>query len=1293
MEYYASEVVTPPLALVALLGCPALHGRVGEYLRAAQKPPINSLGVAEPSAAPRLFGERKPSSGASKGGILKVGWFAKHRQQRPAVAVLFLEREAAVGDPAAWTRILAALEAVRVATRPRGARTVIVVVQPPGEPPAELPEERLGPICRQGGIERRWVVGLSAAEGEAGLRRLARLLHEAAGAFYLDDARRRLAAHAERRAAPPELSACVAFKAAALAEFRADWATAVKTYQTAYAELCRAPRAGIAPLQRWAELCAVAELVHLKVVTLLLHQQRVGEALAQFRGHMGALQRPPLPLPPGAAAVHAGWLTRQYAVMGGLLATRVDPALLPRQRDARPAYFFVAAANAAIERRRGAARARDAAPATGALASAPALVPGPYVGQLVTRDGSPPGQRVLDAAYERHSAAAEAAMGAEHTARALARLQQAHDLVARDSGGRQGGLAYHLAALMAREHLIANDAAAARRLLDSVAGMYRRERWEVPLAAALLELRECAARLKLSKEHVTYSLELSAMRRCLDAAQRTAIAQAAVAALATAPGEPPGLAEPAAPLSFQVRPVNDSLLGVFALWAGFETCGGAGSAVDAPVSAEQLRFGVALWSNVPVELAEAAVQVVVADADGSFSVPAQPCQRPPAKLGTVDAAASISHEAAAAEAGGISAPGAAVAEEGVMMGSGNVGGAAEGGSDPKPDPEQLRLEPGRWARAWAAWRPRRAGTARVTEVVLRLGARAEVVWSLSAFPAGLVPIGWTGQEGDAQSPFGPAACASGAAVDGGRFEVHVPSRHRPPVLQIAGAAQVAVGEEVRLEIAGPEAAAPAVRLNALSAGAVWRGVALLRAERPGDLAVTAQLAYQSAPERGDPGAVTASWEATAAHPFELSVRVTAPARRALLLPPPPLLAAPSLDPGDVPPPGAAAPLGDAAQVGGSVSDPLVLPTGEPCLLAATLRAAALFEVHLERVTVEPLPGSGMEADPGEGVAATLAAGGPAALCPGDCHTALLRLARAAPAPAGPLGNVVVAWRRSRPPEQHTASSAAPSSPGAAQPLAARTFGSPTAELPPSASRAAVPASARTEGDMKRASRSSVAPTALGGDRLEGGSLPAGAADAEAGTGGPGAESGAELGSETRLGQVRTRLALPEAAWAAAALEAEPWWPPSVRAGEPFPLRLRLRNRTPLLLDVALRAGDSTGFVFAGPRSGSTALLPHAAAVLALELVAVSPGALPLPDLSLAVRRIGAALRPLAGRKVLVLPPAVRREGLAEAVMDAAVAQLQLEKLWSPTAHLAKVGPLTTPQQLYGLRHQRQNSPA
>lgn len=57
MDYYPAELATPPLALVALLGCPDLHAIVGEFLRAAHKPPINSLGIAEPTMAARLFGE------------------------------------------------------------------------------------------------------------------------------------------------------------------------------------------------------------------------------------------------------------------------------------------------------------------------------------------------------------------------------------------------------------------------------------------------------------------------------------------------------------------------------------------------------------------------------------------------------------------------------------------------------------------------------------------------------------------------------------------------------------------------------------------------------------------------------------------------------------------------------------------------------------------------------------------------------------------------------------------------------------------------------------------------------------------------------------------------------------------------------------------------------------------------------------------------------------------------------------------------------------------------------------
>lgn len=49
---------------------------------------------------------------------------------------------------------------------------------------------------------------------------------------------------------------------AALAEFRQDWATAAKTYQTAYAEVTKV----VTPApQRFFEVTAVAEQIHIKV--------------------------------------------------------------------------------------------------------------------------------------------------------------------------------------------------------------------------------------------------------------------------------------------------------------------------------------------------------------------------------------------------------------------------------------------------------------------------------------------------------------------------------------------------------------------------------------------------------------------------------------------------------------------------------------------------------------------------------------------------------------------------------------------------------------------------------------------------------------------------------------------------------------------------------------------------------------------------------------------------------------------------------------------------------------------
>ncbi|KAL3154981.1 hypothetical protein ABBQ38_011508 [Trebouxia sp. C0009 RCD-2024] len=338
MQYYPPELATPPLALVALLGCPELHSTVGEFLR-----------------------------------------------------------DAVLGDPGSWAQCTQQADAVRGATRAQGARTLLIVAQAPNSP--EIPEERALQLCKQAGIDRRCLLCLCLTE-PGGLVKLGRSLHEQAGVYYLEESRRMLSIHAERRLPPPELNARVSFRAAAYAEFRADWSTAVKTYQTAYAQVQKVQLGSALPLQHWYELTHVAEEVHIKVVTLLLHQHRSQEALAHFQQHMATYRHPPpqlAPVPLAAVAAHHGWVGRQYQVMGELMSSRVDPAHLPPQRDCHPAYFFLCAATACIERRRSAQQLREAQPPLGSQrAGAPAgVVPSRGVGQVVKEGG----QRLTDAEF------------------------------------------------------------------------------------------------------------------------------------------------------------------------------------------------------------------------------------------------------------------------------------------------------------------------------------------------------------------------------------------------------------------------------------------------------------------------------------------------------------------------------------------------------------------------------------------------------------------------------------------------------------------------------------------------------------------------------------------------------------------------------------------------------------------------------------------------------------------------------------------------------------------------------
>lgn len=156
MEQYPSELTSPPVPLVALIGKPELHPALGDFLRSQNVPRVHSIGIPDAHSTAGTFGaqamadapawrmaaacqynselpcdfivaatqpvlrlrdwpapplnavivritchpppffcagRRKGTpSGTTTAGILKAGWLRKHRTSTPAVAALLVDR-------------------------------------------------------------------------------------------------------------------------------------------------------------------------------------------------------------------------------------------------------------------------------------------------------------------------------------------------------------------------------------------------------------------------------------------------------------------------------------------------------------------------------------------------------------------------------------------------------------------------------------------------------------------------------------------------------------------------------------------------------------------------------------------------------------------------------------------------------------------------------------------------------------------------------------------------------------------------------------------------------------------------------------------------------------------------------------------------------------------------------------------------------------------------------------------------------------------------------------------------
>ncbi|KAK9789561.1 hypothetical protein WJX73_006387 [Symbiochloris irregularis] len=925
MDAYPAEIVTPPLALMALLGCPELHAQMHEYLRSHHKPPINSVGVANPLDVGRVFGERKsPLAAGQPAGILKADWFAKHRQRRPAVAVLLIPRAEVEGAPDAWQRVSAQVGAVRGATRAQGARLVLVITSGSsaagaGHVEGPVQEERVSTLCRQGGIERRWVATLAAGEGEAGLRRVARLLHEAAGQFYLDDSRRRLTLHNERRNPPADLNARVAFKAAALSEFRGDWSTAVRSYEAAYREIAKAAHApGSAGLQRFFEIAAVAELMHLKVIMLLLHQQNTARALAQFKDHLKLLKK----------------------------------------KEAQPSFFQNGAVQAAIKRRKLGETLRNS-PSKASLPPGGSVGPGAFVGQLVMTQpggaGGPSVRKLSDAEFLAHLEAKECST--DHGALAVQCLQRAEEFA--EAAREQ----CHYSALVATEHRLAGNPAIAKPLLESIAGVYRREGWRVPLSGVLQELRLCSKALDLTQDVVAAALELCVLQDRLDIGLRSALAAEAALFLAGAQQS----------LAFTI---DDSdahpLHGCFALTWGFE------DAESSPAeSSEQQgtgepgpRFVTALWSNVPCSLHVTSVQVAFITSRGTHTATAsvKPLDRgalqkppPPSAEPQLDAWGQATEEPSDEAA-------TAVTE------------ASSG----------FLLEPGRWVVAFAQAPNPPNGKIGVQAVTLRLGqGSSSISWPLATAKPDTAMIGAVADNMEAVlAPLARLAATQGIKVEAGAASLELPPSQSPPQLRVEALGYAIAGEKVAKQ---------------LSAGGAKRMRAWVDVPVKGQLHISACLTSTS--DEGETLTAEASLEVTVERPFQVATHTSGPARTSTLLLP--ISALPETTDAPL--------LADR------------LPVGQACLLSVDLTITAPAPVVIMSVALEPPVGVESSAVQVLQSLGTVSGGtgAPVTLSKGEAHTARFVIRADSACTAALVGEVAVTWKRPKPARRRASSSMLP----------------------------------------------------------------------------------------------------------------------------------------------------------------------------------------------------------------------------------------------------------------------------
>ncbi|XP_038881669.1 trafficking protein particle complex subunit 11 isoform X2 [Benincasa hispida] len=374
-------------------------------------------------------------------------------------------------------------------------------------------------------VDSKYVVFVKpndASELMQSLHRLRNFFSELATTYYKDEGRKVKTRIEKRTYNYTELNIRYCFKAAVYAEFLSDWIEALRFYEDAYNklwEISGIPSRSLS-IQRLVEVKTIAEQLHFKISTLLLHSGKVTEAVTWFRQHITLYSR--LVGEPDTEFLHWEWMSRQYLVFAELLETSSAMSLtIPSmglgtgnkpltEWEFYPAYYYQLAANY-LKKKRSSFELMSSMyiNADELEKTTEPLVPSIYVGQysrLLEQVDVMVIQAVTDKEFLNNIIAEEKKH--QDPLKMITLLQKAYESYSHAKAQRTSSF---FAFQIAKEHYAMDDLEDAKKHFDNVASLYRREGWATLLWEVLGYLRELSRKRGIVKDYLEYSLEMAAL--------------------------------------------------------------------------------------------------------------------------------------------------------------------------------------------------------------------------------------------------------------------------------------------------------------------------------------------------------------------------------------------------------------------------------------------------------------------------------------------------------------------------------------------------------------------------------------------------------------------------------------------------------------------------------------------------------------------------------------------------------------------------------------------------------------